>query len=37
MKNPCDKCKAGWLCKPYGGSCWKWMLYLSIKWRAEDG
>lgn len=34
MKNPCDNCKTRWLCKPYGGACWKRMLYLSIKWRA---
>ena len=36
MKNPCDNCKTRWLCKPYGGACWKRMLYLSIKWRVED-
>ena len=34
MRNPCDKCKTRWLCKPYGGSCWRKKRYIRNLERA---
>ena len=28
MKNPCNNCKTRWLCKPYGGKCWRKKRYI---------
>lgn len=37
MKNPCDKCKTRWLCKSYGGLCWRKKRYIrKISKRIAD-
>ena len=28
VTNPCNNCKTRWLCKPYGGMCWRKKLFI---------